>query len=736
MTLTRRSALATTLMALIDAAQAQAPAPLKMVVPFGAGTTTDIVSRHVGEAIAAALGQPLVVDNKPGAGGTLGSDGVAKAPADGRTLLMGTVGTHAINPTLYRRLPYDALKDFVPIGLAGFTPTLLVVAANSPLKTVADLAAEAAKPAGVTFASAGNGTSGHLAGELLAARLGGRMVHVPYNQGGQALTDQGPGPACAGLRVRRRGAQPRGLRIAARRAVERIVSEVRFLGGLRSSTPGRGRVIREPADGEHRRAPRAAGRRSRSPAQAGPGPRATSHSPSAPSSSVSSGMGCSVKVMRRDPRATVRLCGSAPARRRRLSRATQAITSGGVTVSAPPKCRPAAARQRRLPDAAAVAFAHHHGGVAEGVQRVARLALRARGLQVGGDARQHLARLDGLGDVVGAAGGKRRHHMLGLGQAGHEDDGDGGGGLVGLQPARHLEAVHARHHRVQQHDVGRARGAPAAAPLRRRWPPARCSRPRPARRSAARCSRARRRPPAPRRHRHCGTGRASGSGQVGFNGVRRGGVHPGLSSAGRSWRRSGTGAPAGSAAAPRRRHGGVGGFDGVQLLADATHMCPGDSACCSASSRGAGGSRSSGRGGRGQGPPRLSSGDPLQRQPAAQPVQQFGQAHRLDDEVLGRQAHRVVQLAVEGIGRHHGGGQREAGSRRRRSVSQPSMPGMARSMKSASGGTLPGAVSRASASSPDAAVCTSKPSGRSTSSSSRRSASSLSTTRMRRRAPS
>jgi tripartite-type tricarboxylate transporter receptor subunit TctC len=189
MTLTRRSALATTLMALIDAAQAQAPAPLKVVVPFGAGTTTDIVSRHVGEAIAAALGQPLVVDNKPGAGGTLGSDGVAKAPADGRTLLMGTVGTHAINPTLYRRLPYDALKDFVPIGLAGFTPTLLVVAANSPLKTVADLAAEAAKPAGVTFASAGNGTSGHLAGELLAARLGGRMVHVPYNQGGQALTD-------------------------------------------------------------------------------------------------------------------------------------------------------------------------------------------------------------------------------------------------------------------------------------------------------------------------------------------------------------------------------------------------------------------------------------------------------------------------------------------------------------------------------------------------------------------
>ena len=189
MTFTRRTALSIALLPLSGAALAQGSPALKMVVPFGAGTTTDIVARHVGEAMAAVLGQPLVVDNKPGAGGTLGSDGVAKAPADGRTLLMGTVGTHAINPTLYRKLPYDAMKDFVPIGLAGFTPTLLVVAANSPLKSVADLAAEAVKPAGVTFASAGNGTSGHLAGELLAARLGGRMVHVPYNQGGQALTD-------------------------------------------------------------------------------------------------------------------------------------------------------------------------------------------------------------------------------------------------------------------------------------------------------------------------------------------------------------------------------------------------------------------------------------------------------------------------------------------------------------------------------------------------------------------
>jgi tripartite-type tricarboxylate transporter receptor subunit TctC len=185
----RRRALAAALLALGGIAQAQTAAPLRLVVPFGPGTTTDIVARQVGEAMAAALGQPLVVENKAGAGGTIGSDLVAKAPGDGRTLVMGTVGTHAINATLYRKLPYDPLKDFVPIGLAGFTPTLLVVASSSPIKSVAELAAEAAKPAGVTFASAGNGTSGHLAGELLGARLGGKMIHVPYNQGGQALTD-------------------------------------------------------------------------------------------------------------------------------------------------------------------------------------------------------------------------------------------------------------------------------------------------------------------------------------------------------------------------------------------------------------------------------------------------------------------------------------------------------------------------------------------------------------------
>ena len=187
--LLRRATLGATLLAALGLAHAQSAAPLRLVVPFGPGTTTDIVSRQVGEGMAAALGQTLVVENKAGAGGTVGSDQVAKAAGDGRTLLMGTVGTHAINATLYRKLPYDPLKDFVPIGFVGYTPTLLVTAAASPLKSLADLKAAAAQPNGVSFASAGNGTSGHLAGELLGARLGGKMVHVPYSQGGQALTD-------------------------------------------------------------------------------------------------------------------------------------------------------------------------------------------------------------------------------------------------------------------------------------------------------------------------------------------------------------------------------------------------------------------------------------------------------------------------------------------------------------------------------------------------------------------
>lgn len=163
--------------------------PVRLIVPFGPGTTTDIISRVFAEALAKPLGQSVIVENKAGAGGVIGSDLVAKSPADGYTLIMGTVGTHAINASLYRKLPYDPQKDFAPVAFAGYTPTLLVVAANSPLKSVKDLAAQAGKPGGISFTSAGNGTSGHLAGELLKARLGGEMVHVPYKEGSLAMSD-------------------------------------------------------------------------------------------------------------------------------------------------------------------------------------------------------------------------------------------------------------------------------------------------------------------------------------------------------------------------------------------------------------------------------------------------------------------------------------------------------------------------------------------------------------------
>ena len=190
----RRSAVAATLvlvsagLGLSGAVRAQDGGVIKMIVPFGPGTTTDTVGRVVADALAKASRQSVVVDNRAGAGGSTGTDQVAKAAADGRTLVMGTVGTHAINAGLFKKLPYDPMRDFAPVAFVGYTPTLLVVATGSPVKSLKDLAALAARPEGVTFGSAGNGTSGHLAGELLAQRLGGKMIHVPYKEGAVALT--------------------------------------------------------------------------------------------------------------------------------------------------------------------------------------------------------------------------------------------------------------------------------------------------------------------------------------------------------------------------------------------------------------------------------------------------------------------------------------------------------------------------------------------------------------------
>ncbi|MCA3184373.1 MULTISPECIES: tripartite tricarboxylate transporter substrate binding protein [unclassified Cupriavidus] len=162
--------------------------PITYVVPFAAGGTTDLLGRLIGQRLSQVLGQSVVVENRAGAGGNIGSDYVAKAPADGYTLLGGTISSHAINVSLYPKMPYDPVKNFQPIALIGTLPNVLVVNANSPWKSVQDVVAAAkAKPGTVNFGSSGNGTSQHLAAELFANMAGLKMTHVPYKGSSQAV---------------------------------------------------------------------------------------------------------------------------------------------------------------------------------------------------------------------------------------------------------------------------------------------------------------------------------------------------------------------------------------------------------------------------------------------------------------------------------------------------------------------------------------------------------------------
>ena len=179
------------------AARAQAPwptKPVRIVVPFAAGGTTDILARALAPELQRAFGQPFVVDNKPGAGGYSGAAEVAKSAPDGHTLLMGTVGTHAINVALYPKLPFDPVKDFVPVTLVAGVPNVLVMnpaaAQRYGINSVADLIkALKAHPGKLNMASSGNGTSIHLSGELFKSMTGTYMVHIPYRGSGPALMD-------------------------------------------------------------------------------------------------------------------------------------------------------------------------------------------------------------------------------------------------------------------------------------------------------------------------------------------------------------------------------------------------------------------------------------------------------------------------------------------------------------------------------------------------------------------
>ena len=164
--------------------------PIRFVVPFPPGGGTDILSRIVTNKLTERLGWQIVVDNKPGAGGNIGLDTVAKAPADGYTLVMGQTSNLAINPTLYSKLPYDSLKDFAPITLVSSVPLAIVVAAKSPYNSLASLIAAAkAKPDQIVFASPGSGTVSHLAGEMLQSAAGVKFIHVPYKGASQAIPD-------------------------------------------------------------------------------------------------------------------------------------------------------------------------------------------------------------------------------------------------------------------------------------------------------------------------------------------------------------------------------------------------------------------------------------------------------------------------------------------------------------------------------------------------------------------
>ena len=175
---------------LASAAQGFPVRPMKIIVPFPPGAATDLLARTVAQRLSTAFGQPVVVENKAGATGTIGSSLVAGSPPDGYTLLMATTSTHGIAPNLYKKPPYHPVNDFEPVSLVGWTPNVLVVHPSVPASSVKELVALAKSREGkMTFASSGSGSSIHLAGELFKSMAGVEMLHVPYKGAAPALTD-------------------------------------------------------------------------------------------------------------------------------------------------------------------------------------------------------------------------------------------------------------------------------------------------------------------------------------------------------------------------------------------------------------------------------------------------------------------------------------------------------------------------------------------------------------------
>jgi len=163
---------------------------IKIVVPFAAGGSTDLIARQIAQELGERVKASVIVDNRPGAGGTVGSEYVARQPADGNTILMGSVSTHAVAPSIYAKLPYDPLKDFTPLTIVATIPNAMVVRADLPVTSLKEFIALSRKPgAAYSYASNGIGTSNHLAMELLKTATGLNAVHVPYKGSGPALTD-------------------------------------------------------------------------------------------------------------------------------------------------------------------------------------------------------------------------------------------------------------------------------------------------------------------------------------------------------------------------------------------------------------------------------------------------------------------------------------------------------------------------------------------------------------------
>jgi tripartite-type tricarboxylate transporter receptor subunit TctC len=175
----------------LPASSQQYPArALRIIVPFPPGGPTDIVARPLAIRLSDALGQSVVIDNRGGAGGNVGADVVAKSPADGYTLLMGTVGTQAINGSLYKKMPFDPVKDFVPISQVASAPVLLVANPKVPVNSVRELIAMAKQnPGALNYGTAGSGSPGHLSGELFKTMAGVNLTHVPYRGSAPAITD-------------------------------------------------------------------------------------------------------------------------------------------------------------------------------------------------------------------------------------------------------------------------------------------------------------------------------------------------------------------------------------------------------------------------------------------------------------------------------------------------------------------------------------------------------------------